>query len=162
MKSYDLSRLRVLLVEQDYFMRMLYRSLLRALGIGNVDVEGGTDQAFDLCRSMKPDIVISDWGPNFDGLGLTKRIRGEGNAVKFMPVIIMSAYTEVERIECARDAGSNRFLAKPFSATTLYERIGATIEDEAPFVATGTYIGPSRRRRRGPFAGNDRRAQASP
>lgn len=160
MQGYDLSQLSILLVEKEINMRRLYRSVLRALGIRNVLVEGNVDQAYESVKNMKPDIMITDWTPDFDGLALTKRLRHERSAIKVIPIVIMSAYSEVTRIEMARDTGANQFLVKPFTAAGLYERIRATIEDEVRFVSVKKYKGPCRRRRVIELKGEDRRASA--
>ena len=158
MRNYDISRLRILLVEEEHYMRNLYRSVLKALGIDTIYTEGNIDRGFEVCRSESPDIVITDWKPNFDGLNLTMRIRNEESKINLTPVIVISAYSEFDRIAAARDNGANQFLVKPFNAARLYERIGATIEDEQQFILDDAYRGPCRRRRTLEFEGDDRRA----
>jgi DNA-binding response OmpR family regulator len=160
MRNYDISRLRILLVEEAYHMRMLYRSLLKAFGIDTLFMEGNIDRGFEVCQSMNPDILITDWTPNFDGLNLTTRIRNEEGKINLTPVIVISAYSEFDRIAAARDNGANQFLVKPFNAVRLYERIRATIEDEQQFILDDAYRGPCRRRRTIEFDGDDRRANA--
>jgi DNA-binding response OmpR family regulator len=158
MRHYDISRLRILLVEEEHYMRNLYRSVLKALGIDTIYTEGNLDRGFEVCMSTHPDIVITDWKPTFDGLNLTTRIRNEEGKINLTPVIVISAYSEFDRIAAARDNGANQFLVKPFNAAKLYERIGATIEDEQQFILDDAYRGPCRRRRTTDFEGDDRRA----
>ena len=158
MKYYDLSRLRILLLEEEYNMRMLYRSILKALGIQTVYVEGNVDQGFKTITSVNPDIVITDWTPRFDGLELITRLRNSTGKTQLLPIMVISAYSELSRIVTARDCGANQFLVKPLSAAGLYDRIGAAIEDEQQFVLSETYNGPCRRRRTVEYEGDDRRA----
>lgn len=112
-----------------------------------------------------------------EGPELVKMIRcGENSANPYIPVIMMSAFTERYRVIAARDAGVNEFLAKPVSPKSLYQRIVSIIEKPRPFIKTPTYFGPCRRRksmgppqgcaerRRSsptPVAGNDQAAQAA-
>ena len=74
------------------------------------------------------------------------------------PLVLMSGHTEQWRVNMARDAGVNEFLAKPISAKTLYDRILAVIEKPRPFVRTKNYFGPCRRRVNSrDYAGPERR-----
>ncbi len=158
MECYDLSRLRIFLLEEEYNMRMLYRSILKALGIETVYVEGKIDQGFQTIVSVSPDIVITDWTPQLDGLELVERLRNNTGKTQPIPIIVISAYSELNRIVTARDRGANQFLVKPLSATGLYDRILATIEDEQQFVLDENYKGPCRRRRTVDYEGDERRA----
>jgi two-component system chemotaxis response regulator CheY len=95
-----------------------------------------------------PDIVITDWVmPIFDGLELVQMIRQPGaNANPYVPIIMLTGHSEKHRVVRARDAGITEFLAKPISATALYERILNLIANPRPFIRTKTYFGPDRRR----------------
>ena len=93
-----------------------------------------------------------------DGLELTKAIRkGDARIDPYIPVILVSAYTEMHNIVAARDAGVNDFLAKPISANLVYARIRSVIEHPLPFVQADEFFGPDRRRRDRAFGGVDRR-----
>jgi two-component system chemotaxis response regulator CheY len=59
----------------------------------------------------------------------------------------------------ARDAGITEFLAKPVSATLIYRRIAAMVENPRDFVETGSFFGPDRRRRAAGPKGAERRKQ---
>ena len=111
------------------------------------------------------DLVICSWlrdiikGPEF-----VKMVRsGKNTKNPYIPIIMLSAFTEAFRITEARDAGVNEFLAKPVSPKALYQRIVAVIEKPRPFVRTATYFGPCRRRQTlGPPAGYPERRVADP
>ena len=60
----------------------------------------------------------------------------------------------------ARDAGTNEFVVKPLSATSLFTRIQWVIENPRHFVTTDNYFGPDRRRKDASFKGDDRRDSA--
>ena len=110
----------------------------------------------------KPDIVFIDWSPTYDGLRLLHRIRRDPESQNpFVPIIMLSAFTEKFRITKARDAGVNEFLAKPISPKSLYQRIASIIEKPRPFVRTTSFFGPCRRRQNlGPPNGcSDRRRE---
>jgi two-component system chemotaxis response regulator CheY len=59
---------------------------------------------------------------------------------------MLTGHSEKKRVVGARDAGITEFLAKPISATTLYERILNLAANPRPFIKTKTYFGPDRRR----------------
>ncbi len=58
---------------------------------------------------------------------------------------MISHCTDQPRVVAARNAGINEFLAKPFSARDLYQRICSTILNPRPFIRAKNYVGPDRR-----------------
>jgi len=93
-----------------------------------------------------------------NGIEFTRMVRtDEDSPDRFVPIIMLTCYTEKARVFEARDAGVTEFMAKPVSAQSLYDRIASVIEGPRRFVEVGSYFGPDRRRRINDFAGNDRR-----
>ena len=82
-----------------------------------------------------PDIVIADWVmPNLDGLELTRVIRQSGlNADPYVPIIMLSGYSEPARAAKALDAGVTQFLTKPISVQALYDAILAVVANPVAF-----------------------------
>lgn len=163
MPALDLSNLSALIIDDNLHMRRLVKSVLAALNIRNIaEAEEGAE-AVTVLRAFEADFCICDWAMTpVDGIDFTHRIRtGEDSPNIYLPIIMLSAHTEMTRIIIARDAGVNEFLAKPVSATNLYQRIRAIIEQPRPFVRTPQYFGPDRRRRKDPdYLGPERRASA--
>jgi len=96
--------------------------------------------------------------PIFDGIELTRMIRNpDGFSQAYLPIIILSAYSEKHQVISARDAGASDFICKPVSATTLYNRIENIIQHPRPFIRTTTYFGPDRRRQENVFSGEEKR-----
>ncbi len=82
-----------------------------------------------------------------NGLEFVRQMRSSPKTVNiFTDVIMLTAYTEVERIRQAREAGVTEILAKPFTPVSLFSRINAIIDKPRPYVRTRTYFGPDRRR----------------
>jgi two-component system, chemotaxis family, chemotaxis protein CheY len=156
----NFNRLRFLIIDDNAHMRRIMRTLLHGYGSREVfEAEDGATglEAFTQCV---PDIVITDWVmPIFDGLELTQMIRQPGtNANPYVPIIMLTGHTEKARVVGARDAGITEFLAKPISATSLYERILNLVANPRSFIRTKTYFGPDRRRTVHPnYAGPERR-----
>jgi DNA-binding response OmpR family regulator len=80
----------------------------------------------------------------------------------FVPVIMLTGHTSLEHVRQARDAGINEFIAKPVSVKTLMSRLVAVIEHPRPYVRTGSFFGPCRRRRSiYEYRGPERRSEQS-
>lgn len=161
MTDYNLERLSFLIVDDNKHMRGLLKSILLALGIRKVQEAGDGSEAFESLRNFPADLVICDWNMDpLDGLDFTRLIRtGDDSPNPFLPIIMLTGHTELNRVKEARDSGVNEFMAKPISAKSVYTRIKAVIERPRQFVRTSDYFGPDRRRLHGvPYNGPERRA----
>lgn len=161
---YDLSTLRIALVDDHMSIRTIYTTLLQAFGVQSVATFSHPDKACEALRTFPPDILFLDWnmGPP-DGLEVLKWIRQSGEcADPGLPVIMLTGYGDVERVKAARDAGANSYLVKPVSAKALYTRIVGVIEDQRSFVRTGAYFGPDRRWRELALNEEDEERRSSP
>lgn len=169
MAVYDLSRLSVLLVEDNNYIRGVFHEMLRHFGVGHVDVADNGAEAINILKTLggtagEPglrsfDIVISDliMAP-INGLILLRWVRGSKESPnRFMPFIMISGAADTEYVAAARDLGVTEFLAKPFSAQSVYRHLLEVIDYPRPFIATQDYFGPDRRRREMEFDGDDRR-----
>jgi len=166
---YDLSNFTVLIVEDSQYMQALMSSMLKVFGVGDIMVCEGADEAIDLLTVTqartksryitKVDIVLMDWlMPQGSGKDLLSWIREhEKDAVRFLPVIVVSGYTTEVVTSKARDLGANEVLVKPLSGMGLASRICTVIEHPRPFIKAPTYFGPDRRRQDLAFHGPDRR-----
>lgn len=163
MARLDFSRLSVLVVEDSQFMRSLLVGILRALSIERIlTAENGEEAISILSPATKKkqsmvgltgvDVVISDmFMPVVDGNMLLRWIRlSEKSPDRFLPFIMCSAAADREIIVKARDAGVTEFLAKPFSANTVAQRLTAIVEHPRQFIYCPTYFGPDRRRKSTP------------
>lgn len=169
--TYDLTRLSVLLVEDSPFMRELMVALLENLDIGEVvTTSNGEDAISELLQSTNNgeddystfDVVISDWAMKpMNGLDLLKWVRSNDHeAIKFMPFVMLTAYSTMDWVTTARDWGATEFLTKPVSAQAVAKRLLMVIEKPRPFIKTADYFGPDRRRQKLPFNGEDRRKKS--
>ena len=149
----------VLVVEDHAEIRTLLASMLRSLGVGNVLRASNGAHAIDLLKDMKlhpqrvgaaeVDIIISDWVmPEIDGATLLRWVRRHADSPnRYMPFVMISALSDEERVQMARDLGVNGFLTKPFTGATVASHLLEAINDERHFVWVGGYFGPDRRRR---------------
>lgn len=141
-------------------MQSLILSVLRALGVERVTLCENGEEAIQaltpLSNNDKPavgvtgiDLVICDmFMPIVDGTMFLRWVRrSEKSPDRFLPVIMISAAADLEVLYATRDAGVDEFLAKPFSANTVVNRIRAVVENPRPYVYCPTYFGPDRRRK---------------
>lgn len=153
--------LRFVVVDDNAHMRRIVRTLLRAFGSREIyEAEDGAS-GLEAVEAYSPDILITDIRmPIFDGIELTRMIRNpDGCNHPFLPIVILTAYSEKKQVVAARDAGATEFLCKPVSAISLYRRIQYIVENPRVFVRTKTYFGPDRRRNHSSnYAGPERRS----
>ncbi|UUX48767.1 response regulator [Nisaea acidiphila] len=152
-------RLCVMIVEDSQPMREVLRAILQSIGVKNIIDARDGNHAIRKLGEYQVDVIITDWVmEEMDGVELTRWIRtSEHSPDEFLPIIMVSGYTESNRIEMARDAGVTEFMAKPFTGVGLIQRLVAVIEHPRPFVRTDDYFGPDRRRKVEPFDGEERR-----
>ena len=147
----DLSALEILIVDDNKNMQKIIKYCLRALGIRKILSADDGEKAYAIYRTSSPDIIITNWMmDNVNGLQLVKKIRTASDSKNtHIPIIMLSAYSELERITKARDTGVTEFLVKPVSPKTIYLRLAEVILRPRQFVKTETYYGPDRRRHTG-------------
>jgi len=145
---YVLDNMNVLVLDDNRHMRSLVQSILHALGVKNIREAGDAAEAFKELQHFHADIIIVDWHMEpLDGLDFVRLVRtAKDSPNPYVPIIMLSGYTEYRRVTEARDAGVNEFLAKPISAKALYQRFAMIIDNPRPFIRTKTYFGPDRRR----------------
>jgi len=156
----DLGRLRALIVEDNEHMRILLRALLNAIHIRKVKECSDGQEALTALPLYEPDFVLTDLSmAPMDGIEFTRALRGLTNPqLNVLPVIMVTGHTEKARIEAARDVGVTELLVKPVAAASLFQRIEEIIVRPRPFVRSGEYFGPDRRRHATPgYAGPWRR-----
>jgi two-component system, chemotaxis family, chemotaxis protein CheY len=152
MSEYRFDRLKVLVVDDNVHMRKLVITILQAFGILQIFEADSGEQAWSSLREINPDVIVLDWVmEGMSGLDLVRKIRTHPQAANpFVPVIMLTGHTSLDHVNQARDAGINEFIAKPVSVKTMMSRLVAVIEHPRPYVRTGSFFGPCRRRR-----GND-------
>jgi len=142
--AYCFDDVTILLADDSETMSSMIGSVLRALGSGRVlTVANGLD-ALQILTAERVDLVITDWRMQpVDGLELVRRMRsGTEQQDRFVPIIMMTAYTEPERVTQALEAGVSDILVKPVTVDLLCKRLTRLIEKPRPFIKTDSYFGP--------------------
>lgn len=135
----DLTRLRVLLVDDNAALRGALRVSLHAFGCAQVLEADAVDRALDVLASKSVDLVVTDWkmSPR-DGLDFVRTLRRPaGSPAPFVPVIMLSAYSDRQRIAEATAAGVDAFLVKPFTAASLAQTLIETLTRQSGHADTG-------------------------
>ncbi len=146
--AYDFSKISVLIVDDSKFMRSLVMGILHGFGVRDFHLAADGAEALHHQSLTPADLIITDYVMSpIDGVELTRTIRNElANTNPFVPIILMTAYTEKSRVIAARDAGITEFLAKPVTVNSVLERVITCIERPRRFVRAKDYFGPDRRR----------------
>ncbi|MCX7800249.1 MAG: response regulator [Fimbriimonadales bacterium] len=111
-----MASLRVLIADDDPIIRLDLKQMLENLGYEVVGEAGDGQQAVDVARAVKPDICILDVKmPVMDGIEAVGVILGENIA----PSILLTAYSDQELVQRAKDAGVFAYLVKPFKPSDL-------------------------------------------
>lgn len=160
--SYNIEHVNFLLVEDNAHMRKLVRSILAALGARSVREAADVESAYKDLALYPIDIVICDWQMEpVNGLDFVRKLRNDKDSANpLIPIIMLSAYSEMSRVTEARDCGVNEFVVKPVSAKSLYARIKEIIKNPRAFVQTDNYFGPDRRRHQAKYESAERRGTA--
>ena len=111
---------RVVIAEDEAIIRLDLKETLEEEGYEVVGETGRGDEAVALVKEHKPDIAILDIKmPGLDGLEAAREIAGERRAA----VLILTAFSQKDLVQQARDAGALAYLVKPFQKSELIPAI---------------------------------------
>ncbi|MGZ5379211.1 MAG: ANTAR domain-containing response regulator [Mycobacterium sp.] len=115
---------RVLIAEDEALIRMDLAEMLREEGYEIVGEAGDGQEAVDLAERLTPDLVIMDVKmPRRDGIDAASEIAGK----RIAPIVILTAFSQRELVERARDAGAMAYLVKPFNINDLIPAIEVAV-----------------------------------
>lgn len=107
---------RVLVAEDEAIIRLDLAEMLTEAGYEVVGQASDGEQAVALATSLKPDIVIMDVKmPVMDGISAAEQIGKD----RLCPVVMLTAFSQTELVERARDAGVMAYIVKPFTASDV-------------------------------------------
>ncbi|MFM8652494.1 MAG: ANTAR domain-containing response regulator [Acidimicrobiaceae bacterium] len=116
--------IRIVLAEDEAIIRLDLRESLQEEGYEVVGDVGRGDKAVEMVEALKPDVAIFDIKmPGMSGLEAAKIVSDK----KICPVVMLTAFSQREIIEQARDAGALAYLVKPFQKTDLVPAIELAI-----------------------------------
>ena len=134
---------RVLIAEDEALIRLDLKEMLEEEGYVVVAEVGDGQAAVEQARQLTPDLVIVDVQmPVLDGLAAAEQIA----SARIAPVIVLTAFSQRELVERARDAGAMAYLVKPFSKNDLVPAIEVARARFLEMTALDAEIGDLRER----------------
>jgi len=128
----------VIIADDESIIRMDLREMLTNLGYLVIGEVGDGRSAVNLARELKPDVVIMDIKmPDMDGIGAAKILTEE----RISPVLLLTAYSQQELIERAKEAGVVGYIVKPFRESDLAPAIEVAVARFAEFRALEEEVG---------------------
>ena len=111
---------RVVIAEDEALIRLDLKEMLEEEGYTVVGEAGDGERAVELAREHRPDLVILDVKmPKLDGISAAEKIAEE----RIAPVLMLTAFSQRDLVERARDAGAMAYLVKPFSKSDVVPAI---------------------------------------
>jgi AmiR/NasT family two-component response regulator len=123
---------RVVVAEDEALIRLDIVEMLREGGFDVVGEAGDGEQAVQLAEELKPDLVVLDVKmPVLDGISAAERIVG----ARIAPVVLLTAFSQRELVERARDAGAMAYVVKPFTSADLMPALEIALSRHAEIAA---------------------------
>ncbi|MGQ9628634.1 MAG: ANTAR domain-containing response regulator [Anaerolineae bacterium] len=133
-----MERVRVIVADDESIIRMDLREMLTNLGYLVVGEVGDGRSAVNLAKELRPDIVIMDIKmPDMDGIEAAKILTEE----RIAPVLLLTAFSQKELVERAKDAGVAGYIVKPFRESDLSPAIEVALARFAEFRALEKEVG---------------------
>jgi response regulator NasT len=112
--------LRIVIADDEPIIRLDLKKMLQDCGYDVVGEAGDGAKAIEVVRNLRPDVVIMDIKmPEMDGIDAAKIITDE----KIAPVLLLTAYSQLDLVSRAKEAGVYSYLVKPFKQTDLMPQI---------------------------------------
>lgn len=119
---------QILIAEDERDIRELIAFTLGAVGHNIIQASNGED-ALRLAQENPPDLIMTDVRmPRLTGYELCRAIKND-DALKHIPVVILSAKGQDEEIGQGRDVGADDYILKPFGPVELAQRIGEILKE---------------------------------
>jgi AmiR/NasT family two-component response regulator len=134
----DAQTRRVLIAEDEALIRLDLKEMLEEEGYEVVGEAADGEEAVAMAGRLHPDLVILDVKmPKLDGIAAAERIAGE----RVAPVVILTAFSQRDLVERAREAGAMAYLVKPFQKKDLVPTIEMATSRFAEIVALEQEVG---------------------
>ena len=123
---------RIIVAEDEAIIRLDLAEMLAEEGYEVVGETGRGDEVVDLVRAMEPDLAILDIKmPGLDGLSAARQLTKD----RMTAVVVLTAFSQRDLIESARDAGALAYLVKPFQKAELVAAVEMALGRHAELVA---------------------------
>jgi len=120
--------MKILVVDDFSTMRRIVKNILKQLGFENIEEAEDGGQAYQKVKEGGFGFVITDWNmPNVDGLAFLQSVRNDPQ-YKDLPVLMVTAEAEKEKVVTAVQAGVDNYIVKPFTAEVLKEKMDKILQ----------------------------------
>lgn len=167
-----MDKVHILIVDNDAKVAELLGNVLKTLDIRNVYTACDANEALELMKQQKMDMILTDWelrpldksgynrkndvlmrlaseGMPENGAEFVRFIRGSATSPNpYACVIMLTGVALADNVEYARDSGVNEVLVKPVTADNLCKRIILAVDNSRPFITAPRFKGPCRRRKK--------------
>lgn len=121
-------KMKILVVDDFSTMRRIVKNILKQLGFENIEEAEDGAQAYSKLKGGGFGFLVTDWNmPNMDGMELLKKVRSDVD-LKGLPVLMVTAEAEKEKVVEAIKSGVNNYIVKPFTAEVLKEKMDKIFE----------------------------------
>lgn len=156
----NFAQIEALVIDADQYSTQILGQILRGFGLSRHIVIDTGDEAMRRLSNGHFDLVICDAIlPDMSGGDLVKWVRRQPSlSLKYVPIVVLTGYTQYSNVVDMRDAGANIVVRKPVSPNVLFDHVAWSARTERAFIETDTFIGPDRRfKNSGPPEGAGRR-----
>lgn len=140
--------MRVLIVDDEHYMRKVVRSLLLTIGVKTIHEAGDGPSGLLAIKSLMPDLVLVDYNmPGMTGADFVRAIRSPDTfSYPHVPIIMLTGNSDRSLVVEAVRLGVNEYLLKPVSSQALRARVLSIIANPRKMIRKGDYYGPEPRR----------------
>lgn len=141
-----LKGIATLLVDNDHNATALMQQMLRGMGLDTLTVVDTAAEARGLLRNKAFDLcIIEAQLPDGNAAAIIREVRQMAPPMRFIPIIVVTAYSHLRNVLQARDAGASSVIRKPISPQVLFDHIGWSASSNRAFIESEAYTGPDRR-----------------
>lgn len=143
-----LPTVKILVVDDDHYMRKVVRAMLLGLGVKRIHEANDGASGLQAIQDLNPDLVIVDWEmPMLDGLQFIQTVRSPGTfPAPDVPIILLTGHAERWRVIEAARFGVHEYVLKPVSTKALLDRLAAVLIKPRKMVRLNNYYGPEPRK----------------
>ena len=160
-EKFNFENLTALIVDNDQYSNEILSQILRGFGLNQYTIVEQGEEAKRRLQSNRYDLLFCEVKlSDISAAELVRWVRRLPNpAVKYIPIIGLTGYTQKANVLALRDSGANFIVSKPIAPNILFDRVTWSAKTTRPFIETDSYVGPCRRfRNLGPPDGVGRRS----